>query len=389
MSVLRAAALSVLMGCGFLVADAQEGLSLSGGYYFNHVREDNLDSRMTHKGQVQDGMVWKDESGENTLIVCYDSDAQRQKRDIYVYQYRVVGGKCTLAWDIKDFGSDLCEMTFVDGSLQLIDLDRDGILEACFMYQNRCDGLDPYVTKMMLMHNGTKLAIRGKFGVEEGEELEKTLDPAVTQAPAIFKNFMLLNWKEFKESGFEYAKSIKYHTSGFIVAHYEYMMASGGTEYRLWDLNGLPLELPEAVVSKIQYPVSLDLMPDRKTLLYASLKGVGTYDPIARKDNPFMTFLKETEALSTVTWNPSKTKLAFTALNPAEYPDRTRIFVLSLDGNNMARKDKFDAKLLYMAAADWVVEAPRFRDDHTLEYVERVIIDNEVSEGETKVIKVD
>ncbi|MFN8393406.1 MAG: hypothetical protein U0176_01890 [Bacteroidia bacterium] len=386
---MRMAVLTLLLGCGFYFAHAQEGLSLSGGYYFDHAREDNLDSRMIHKGQVQDGLVWKDEAGENTLIVCYDSDAQRHKRDIYVYQYRVVGGKCTLAWDIKDFGSDLCEMTFVPGSLQLIDLDRDGILEACFMYQNLCDGLDPYVTKMMLMHNGTKLAIRGKFGAEDGEELEKTLDPAIAQAAPIFKNFMLLNWKEFKESGFEYAKSIKYHTSGFIVAEYEYMMASGGTEYRLWDLNGQALDVSEDMGAKLYYSVSLHLMPDRKTLLYASLRGVGTYDPIARRDNSFMSFLKETEALSTVSWNPSKTKIAFTALNHSEYPDQTRIFVLSLDGNSMVRKDKFDAKLLYMAAADWVVEAPRFKDDHTIEYVERVMIDNEFAEGETRQIKVD
>lgn len=389
MSAVRALALLLLLGMAASSAQAQESLVLSGGYYYNHVREDNLDSRMAHKGQVQDGLVWKDESGENTLIVCYDADAARQKRDIYVYQYRVAGGKCSLAWDIKDFGSDLCEMTFVGGSLQLIDLDRDGILEACFMYQNRCDGLDPYVTKMMLMHNGTKLAIRGKFGVEEGEEIEKTVDPAVAQAPPVFKNFMLLNWREFAESGFEYAKSIQYHTDEYMVVQYEYMMASGGTEYRLWDKSGLPISLPKPLESKIQYPVSLELLPDRKTLLYVGLQGVGTYNPISKQESSYMTFLESTEAVSTVSWSPNRDKFAFAALNPAEYPEETRIFVLTLSGNTMARKDKYDARLMYMAASNWVVEAPWFKDDHTIEYVEKVIRDNELMEGDTKSIKLD
>ncbi|MBK9450957.1 MAG: hypothetical protein IPN95_16430 [Bacteroidetes bacterium] len=59
---------------------------------------------------------------------------------------------------------------------------------------------------------------------------------------------------------------------------------------------------------------------------------------------------------------------------------------MTLEGNTMAKKDKFDAKLMYMAASNWVVEAPRFKDNHTLEYTETVIKDDERIEGDVKTI---
>jgi hypothetical protein len=378
--------LLVLLNITTLRVYAQDYFSMSGGYFFDKVTENTLDARMAHKGQLMDGLSWKDESGENVLFVCYDAVAAQQKRDIYVYQYRKVGDKCSLVWDIQDFGGNLCEMTFIDNSLQLIDLDNDGILEACFMYQNRCDGNDPTVTKMMLLKDGKKLAIRGKFALEDGKELEKTIDPVVAQFPPIFKNFMLMNWNEFKEGEFEFAKSVHIRTKDYIVLKREYQLASGGTSYQLLDLNGLPLPLGNGMVEKINYPHEVALMPDRKTLLYSGIRGVGTYDPVSKVENVWMTFFEDTEAVSSLVWSPDKTKIAFTALNLTQYPQKTRIFVLTCNGNKMGKKEKFDAKLLHMAASDWVVESPRFKDNHTLQYVEMVIVDNETGEGEVKTI---
>lgn len=377
--------LFAVFGC-FQGVWAQDYFSMSEGYFLPHVRENMLDKHMTYKGTFKDGLVWKDESGENTVFLSYDTNEKESKRDIYVYQYRVVDGKCSLVWDIQDFSGALCEMTFVGSSLQLIDLDRDGILEVCFMYQNVCDGNDPFTTKLMLLHNGAKIAIRGKFSPEDNAEIEKNVDPSVAKYAPIFKNFMLMNWNEFKASEMEYAKSIHYHTDQFIVLKKEYLMASGGTEYQLLDANGIPLPLAKGMENKVNYPVSLHLMPDRKTLLYAGLSGVGTYDPITKQENVYMTFLEDTEAISSLSWSPDKKKVAFTALNPTQYPSATRIFVLTLEGNSMAKKDKFDAKLMYMAASNWVVEAPRFKDNHTLEYTETVIKDDERIEGDVKTI---
>jgi hypothetical protein len=376
----------VLWAASPLLVRAQENVyDLKAGYYhFDKILPSQLDQRMPHKGKFVDGLGWKDEAGQHALFLCYDAKPQENSRDIYLYQYCEVGGSVQLVWDIQDFGGALCEMTFVDNSLQIIDLDQDGIMEACFMYQNRCDGLDPYVTKMMLMKGGQKLAIRGKFSVEDHAELEKTIDPVVAQQPAIFKNFMLMNWNEFKNSEFEYSKSILYKTASFIVLKREYLLASGGTEFQVLDLNGLPLPLAKGMQEKIGQAVSLDLMPDRKQLLYASLQGVGTYNPETKVETAFMTFLEDTEAISTVTWSPDKTKIAFTALNPQQYPQSTRIFVLTLGPEGMVKKEKYDAKLMYMAASNWVVESPRFKDNNVLEYREMLVEEGDIKEGPVK-----
>lgn len=367
---------------------AQVGVAIPWNAHYETILEADLDKRMAHKGEFMGGVRFKDEGGEQTVFFCYDSKsgANDMQQDLYAYQYSKVGGNCSMTWDIKDFSGQLCGVNVVPNSLQIIDLDQDGYMEVCFMYQNQCDGLDPIVTKMMLLTKGKKLAIRGKFSVEEGAELEKNVDPVVGQYPPLFKNFMLMNWNEFKAAEFEYSKNIEYKTDGFIVLEKEYQMASGGTEYELLDLNGLPMALGTGMKEKINYAGSLELMPDRKTLLYAGLKGIGTYDPATKKETSYMTFLESTEAISSIVWSPDKKKVAFTALNPAEYPQKTKIFVLSLEGNQMVKKDKFDAALMYMAAADWVVESPRFKDNNTIEYTEMKVVDDMPDEGPVKTI---
>lgn len=366
-----------------------DGIDLKAGYFsMAQIGEADLAKEMVHKGQFIEGVNWKDEGGSNFLLLCYDTPSGTQQGDIYVYQYRAVGGKISLVWDIQDFGSAACAMRFVNHSLQLVDLDQDGLLECCFMYQNECEGPAPRVTKLMLMKNGQKLAIRGTFSAENEAELEKTFDPVVAQYSAIFKNFMLMNWNEFKRGEFEYSKSIRYKTDEFIVLEKEYLMASGGTEYQILELNGLPMPIARGMEDKIREPVSLQLMPDRKHLIYCSLKGVGIYDPISKVEQSFMTFFDDTEAVSGIVWSPDKRKVAFTALNRTQYPQATKVFVLTLDGNNVVKKDKYDAKLFYMAASDWVVDAPRWRDNATLEFTEMVIKKGEPTEGGLKTIVV-
>lgn len=357
------------------------------GYYdCTHLKAENVDKRMVHKGTFEEGLSWKDKSGLNTVLLCHDEHPKQQSRDIYLYQYRISGDQCELVWDIQDFGGPGCKMTFVGTSLQLIDLDRDGIREVGFMYQNDCASDAPFTAKLMLLKGGEKLAIRGKFSQRDRVEIEQNLDPKIAQFPPIFKHFMEMNWDEFKSGDLEYAKSVLIHTDDCIVMQEEELFASGGTSFLLLNPDGTPMKLVPEMAEKIQWASGLELMADGKTLLYASLKGIGAFDPTNQTDDAYLTFLPTTEAISSLSWSPDGTKVAFTALNPTEYPLGTKIFVLTLSGNKMIKKDKFDAKLMYMAASSWVVEAPRFLDDHTLAYTEMVIDEEGPREGETKTI---
>jgi WD40 repeat protein len=371
---------------GYLSASAQEYVELKGGYYaYENILPDGLDPGMVHQGQFIGGVRWKDEAGENSVILCYDTKPSENRQDIYVYQYCKVGGKVRLVWDIQDFGSPQCRMVFGYGSLQIIDLDQDGTMEVCFLYQNECEGAEVYATKLMLLKDGQKLAFRGKFARVENKEIELQIDPVVANYAPIFKHFMLLQWHEFGAYDISFAKSILYKTHGYLVLEKEYLDASGGTTYQVLDLNGLSLPYPEGMQPTIENANSLALMPDRKTLLYASESGgIGTYDPISKVEHSFMTFFEDNEAISALSWSPDGTKIAFAALNQTQYADATQIFVLHLAGNTMVKKEKFEAKLMYMAAADWVVEAPRFKDNRTLEYRERIIDDEGPREGSLK-----
>ena len=363
---------------------AQNAIQL--GWIHNHIKASELDPKMEHKGDFVDGVRWQDEAGEQTFFLCYDQREKEMARDIYLYQYSKVGSTVKLVWDIKDFSGALCSETFIFNSLQLVDFDQDGVLEACFIYQNQCDGLDPYTTKMMLMVNGKKLAIRGKFAVEDGAEVEQKIDPIVAQYPKLYKNFMLMVWNDFKTQELEYERTIKYKTSDVVVLEKEYLMASGGTEYELLDLDGIPLPLSKTLTEKINWASTLDLMPDRKNLLYASTKGIGIYDPVARKDQSLMTFFEDTDAISQIVWSPDRSKIAFAALNRVQYPKATKIFVLTLKGNELVKKEKFDVKTFYMAASIWVVDGPKFIDNQTLEYIEHVNHEDDPEKGPRKTI---
>ncbi len=363
---------------------------ISAGYFqYEGISESGLEPGMAIKGKFRDGVQWKDESGLNTVVLSYDVFPDQGKRDIYVYQFRKVGGKVSLVWDIQDFGTAQCKMTFVDHSLQILDLDFDGTMEIGFMYVNACEGPDAQVTKLMLLKDGKKLAIRGKFTIEDHVETEKIIDPVVAQYPAIFKNFMLKQWKEYKAGVLEYANYSLDKANGFLHLQREYLDASGGTTDELFDLNGLPMRTAPEMEKKIREADVVEITPDRSGVLVGNITGLSYYNPVEKLEQILVTFLENTAAISILAWSPDKSKVAFTTLNFEEYPKASRIFVLTLANNSVVKKQRFDVPIMYMAAGDWVVEAPKFLDNHTLEYEERTMVDEHQEPGKSLQIDLD
>ena len=109
---------------------------------------------MPFKGELLHQQRFTDNGGENVILISSIDHPKEQRNDIFAYQYRVVGGKPSLVWDIQDFSTPLCNMAVAEGSIQVIDLDQDGLCEVSLLYQQRCDGLDPYVTKLILHSKG-------------------------------------------------------------------------------------------------------------------------------------------------------------------------------------------------------------------------------------------
>lgn len=367
---------------------SQAYTDIRGGYFgYENVLADALDKRMAHEGKYFGGLSWQDTGGKQTFFLSTDHRLDAGDPSLHAYQYTEKDGKLLLAWDAHYKTASYCGWNYADGSLQVIDLDGDGEMEVAFAARNACDDQITERIKLLLVHKGAQMAIEGKVDVTSVSELERSLDPSLAKHPKVFQNFMLRVWNEyFQEQAFAYSYSVAIRTGHCLVLEKEYLMASGGTSHALTDLDGTDLAVGPGKADKIAFANSLHLMPDGKCLLYAGLGGVGVYDPVTGTDDVFVTFLENTAAISGVAWSPDRSRFAFTALNTSAYPQHTRIFVITLDGNAMARKDKYDARLIYMAAADWVVEAPGFRDDRTLEYTELKVVDNGPAEGPVRTI---
>ena len=313
---------------------------------------------------------------------------EKVSSDLHVYQYLVNGNNPVLEWDIQDFGGNLCDVVLVEESIQMLDLNSDGFKEVSFLYQQRCDGLDPYVTKQMVISKSKKYAVRGKLAVEDGAQLEKNFDPAFDGASPAFRSFANMEWDEFVQNGSPASTKALYEEGhGWAILAHKDLLTSGGTTFSLLDQTGKLPPMPEKVRSALTTAADVNVIPGQDAMLILSLaQGALVYEPKTGTATSLLTFLGDTEALSTLAWSPSSKQVAFSALNQAQYPEKTKIFVLKLDGLKLISKEKYDAPVMYMAASNWVVYPVEFEGEQALKY-EQKARDGEEAEIHTLKLK--
>jgi len=164
-----------------------------------------------YKGNIEAGSKWVDNNGENILIISSTSvkklNEDEREQYFYAYCYSKTEDKYNLLWQINDHVRSHCDIgaEYIPGSLEIKDLDGDGIAENTFIYklEDRCD-VSPLPIKLM-MHSGTKkLVIRGttKVDIGNGEMIggEKHFDAAFSTSPDIFKNYASEKWDEFMKN---------------------------------------------------------------------------------------------------------------------------------------------------------------------------------------------
>lgn len=164
-------------------------------------------------GRVVDGFRWRDQTGENLLLLTEtgeipsrpSEDCSQGCRDAELYAYQLVrrGDAWEPVWRVTDFvrGCDL-DMTveFVAGSLGVTDLDGDGTAESIFQYTLGCrGGVDPAARKLIMHEGATKYAIRGTTDISRiiGKEYgggERNVDPSFQRAPAELREHALAEW---------------------------------------------------------------------------------------------------------------------------------------------------------------------------------------------------
>jgi len=165
-----------------------------------------------HRGTVEAARRWTDRNGDNLLLLTRtdelttsNADGERfRAREIYAYHYVREGAGYRLLWQTTDFVRE-CDLDlaldYAPGSLQVTDVDADGIAETSYVYRKACrGGVDPPGLKLILHEGATKYAIRGSGDMRDiGPEYpapEMRLDAALEREPAL-RAFAVRQWGRF------------------------------------------------------------------------------------------------------------------------------------------------------------------------------------------------
>jgi hypothetical protein len=170
--------------------------------------KNNVPQDCSFKGEIVDGAHWKDLSGENILLIT-QTRISRKNQDVrnqylYGYLYTLSNDKWNLTWNITDFVESYCdaEAKYIDGTLEVLDIDNDGIAENAFIYKldERCD-VSPLPIKLMMHSGSKKLVIRGdtKVDIGNGQIIggKKSFDDAFNSSPESFKEYASKKWDKF------------------------------------------------------------------------------------------------------------------------------------------------------------------------------------------------
>jgi hypothetical protein len=167
-----------------------------------------------YKGEMKDAARWKDNAGEQFVIICetgtYKSDNRTEEEmegnsaDVYAYKYSKKNGEMIMDWKIQDFVRDCpfdITAMFVKNTLQVSDLDNNGKAEVWVMYKVTCrSDVSPCNMKIIMYEDQTKHAMRGETKVPATETSswggEYKFDEAFEKAPKKFRDFALKLWND-------------------------------------------------------------------------------------------------------------------------------------------------------------------------------------------------
>lgn len=181
-----------------------------------------LPAGLAFEGSLSGGCTWEDRNGRNFLLLTLteprSDGAETLAISLYAYHYALRNDSLRLLRRIQDFERgcmfDLA-VGHVENSLQLSDLDQDGLAEICFLYTLGCrSDISPAGLKLMLLENGEKYALRGLQRMRiyvKGEVTEQHAwlegyayeapaeDAAFAQAPPAFLTYARRQWNQFCE----------------------------------------------------------------------------------------------------------------------------------------------------------------------------------------------
>ncbi len=168
-----------------------------------------IPGEIKYQGSVISMAKWKDELGENIVFVTETSEKSTEdsrSKEIYGYHYILNDNGAEQLWRIYDFIKDCpvdLTLSYIDKSLEITDLDSNGIAESSFIYRMSCKGDVSSDDMKLIMHEGKeKYAIRGIMEMTlDGKPYQKGemhMDPSFSNAPEVYSKYSESKWNKFK-----------------------------------------------------------------------------------------------------------------------------------------------------------------------------------------------
>ena len=123
-----------------------------------------------YEGKVAHAVEWKDSAGNNLAIFTQRTVASNNSKYLRAYHYVNAGSGWSLSREVKDQFEkcgDADNLTaFVKSSIQVTDLDNNGIGELWFGYHVDCaSDVSPVRSKLLVLEGGNKAILRGSTAV--------------------------------------------------------------------------------------------------------------------------------------------------------------------------------------------------------------------------------
>lgn len=164
---------------------------------------------ITYKGKPTAVYQFTDIEGEHLIVVSETGEMTAASKgedmkdmEMAVYHLLSKESKYSEVWkaqdNVKDCMFDLV-LNIRPESMEITDLDKDGIAEISFVYYIACiSDVSPYQMKLLMYEGANKYALRGSAKVMDIKS-KYTPDAAMSAAPAEFLDFAKKKWGLFED----------------------------------------------------------------------------------------------------------------------------------------------------------------------------------------------
>ncbi len=174
------------------------------------LKQNQLPKEIRYDGKLADAISWQEKDGKHFAITSTTEGARAANSEndgfdykLYAYHFVEKSGKFERIWQVYDFVSDCNvdhQLEFLPNTLNVTDLDKNGIPEIWIMYKKLCAGdVSPAEMKVIMYEGPKKHAMRGENKVVlSGQETyggTYSFDEAFNKAPNVFRTHAQKLWK--------------------------------------------------------------------------------------------------------------------------------------------------------------------------------------------------